>query len=79
MSHPGKRINSRNLKWTFEDSLPCYCYAGAQPALHLGVEHSFSRNFIRWQHRANSTVVQLFRKRSHIIIIMYFRPLIRSP
>jgi len=23
----GKRINYRNLKWTFEDSLPCYCCA----------------------------------------------------
>jgi len=21
-----KHINHRNLKWTFEDSLPCYCY-----------------------------------------------------
>ena len=62
-SHAEKRINYRNLKWTFKDSLPCYCYAGAQPALHFGVEHLFSRNFIRWRHRANSTVVQLFRKR----------------
>jgi len=26
-SHAEKRINYRNLKWTFEDSLPCYCYA----------------------------------------------------
>jgi len=26
-SHAEKRINHRNLKWTFEDSLPCYCYA----------------------------------------------------
>ena len=33
----------------------------------------FSWIFIRWRHRAYSTVVQLFRKRSHIII-MYFWP-----
>jgi len=38
----------------------------------------FSRNFIRWRHRAYSTVVQLFRKRSHIII-MDFCPQTRSP
>jgi len=25
--HSEKRINYRNLKWTFEGSLPCYCYA----------------------------------------------------
>jgi len=25
-SHAEKRINYRNLKWTFDDSLPCYCY-----------------------------------------------------
>jgi len=38
----------------------------------------FSWNFIRWRHRAYSTVVQIFRKRSHIII-MYFCPQTRSP
>ena len=38
----------------------------------------FSWNFIWWRHRAYSTVVQLFRKRSHIII-MYFCPQTRSP
>jgi len=25
--HAEKRINYRNLKWTFQDSLPCNCYA----------------------------------------------------
>jgi len=29
-SHAEKRINYRNLKWTFEESLPCYCYATAR-------------------------------------------------
>jgi len=43
---------------------------GAQPALRFGWGQ-FSWNFIRWRHRAYSTVVQLFRKRSYIII-MYF-------
>jgi len=38
----------------------------------------FSWNFIRWRHRAYSTMVQIFRKRSHIII-MYFCPQTRSP
>jgi len=38
----------------------------------------FSWNFIRWRHRDYSTVVQLFRKRSHIII-MCFCPQTRSP
>ena len=54
-----------------------YWCAGAQPALHFG-GGKFSRNVIRWRHRAYSTVVQLFRKRSHIII-MYFYPQTRSP
>jgi len=54
-----------------------YCKAGAQPALHFG-RGQFSWNFIWWRHRAYSTVVQLFRKRSHIII-MYFFPQTRSP
>jgi len=35
-------------------------------------------SFIRWRHRAYSTVVQLFRKPSHIII-MYFCPQTRTP
>jgi len=26
-SHAEKRISHRNLKWTFQDSLLCYCYA----------------------------------------------------
>jgi len=38
----------------------------------------FSWNFIRWRHCAYSTVVQLFRKRSHIKIL-YFCPQTRSP
>jgi len=38
----------------------------------------FSWNFILWRHRAYSTVVQLFRRRSHIII-MYFCLQTRSP
>jgi len=38
----------------------------------------FSWNSIRWRHRAYSTVVQLFRKRSHIIT-MYYCPQTRSP
>ena len=38
----------------------------------------FSWNFIRWRHRAYSTVVQLFRKRSHIIV-MYYCSQTRSP
>jgi len=33
---------------------------------------------MRWRHRAYSTVVQLFRNRSHLII-MYFCPQTRSP
>jgi len=51
--------------------------AGTQRALHFG-GGQFSWNVIRWRHRAYSTVVQLFRKRSHIII-MYFCPQTRSP
>jgi len=47
-----------------------YYIPGAQPALHFG-GGQFSWNFIRWRHRAYSTVEQLFRKWSHIII-MYF-------
>jgi len=37
-------------------------YTGAQPALHFG-GGQFTWNFIRWRHRAYSTVVQIFRKR----------------
>jgi len=29
---------------------------GAQPALHFGEGVQFSRTFIRWRHRAHSTV-----------------------
>jgi len=37
---------------------------GAQPALHFGGAYSWT--FIRWRHRAYSSVVQLFRRRSQI-------------
>jgi len=43
----------------------CSTWAGAQPALHFG-GGQFSWNFIRWRHRAYSTMVQIFRKRSQI-------------
>jgi len=61
-----------------------------QPAPACGLTHGrgatsssfrggqFSQNFIRWHQCAYSTVVQLLRKRSHIII-MYFCPQTRSP
>jgi len=52
-------------------------FPGAQPALHFGVGR-FSGNFIRWRHRAYSTVVQIFHKWSHVIIL-YFCPQTRSP
>ena len=41
-------------------------------------EGQYSWNSTWWRHRAYSTVVQLFCKRSHIIII-YFCPQTRSP
>jgi len=40
-------------------------FSGAQPALHFG-GGQFSWNFIRWRHRAYSTVAELFRKPSQI-------------
>jgi len=43
----------------------CLVLSGSQPALHFG-GGQFSWTFIQWRHRAYSTVVQLFRKRSQI-------------
>ena len=62
---------SSGLLWTslFWTNTCCF-NPGGQPALHFG-GGQFSWNFIRWRQRAYSTMVQLFPKRSHIII-MYF-------
>jgi len=49
--------------------------SGTQPALHFG---GGIFNFIRWRHRANSTVVQLFRKRSQDIDNENFLVLIKT-
>jgi len=39
--------------------------------LFISGGEQFSWNFIRRRHRAYSTVVQLFRKRSHIIMVWF--------
>ena len=51
---------------------------GATSSSFRGGGGNFSWSLIPWRHRAYSTVAQLFRKRSHIII-MYFCPQTRSP
>ena len=56
----------------------CITKGQGRNQLFLSGGGQFSWNFIQWRHRAYSTVVQLFRKRSHIII-MYFCPKTRSP
>jgi len=38
--------------------------SGAQPALHF--VGAIFMNFIRWRHRAYSTAIRVFRKRSQI-------------
>jgi len=43
-----------------------YKWTGAQSALHFGGGEIYFINFIWWRHRAYSTVVQRFRKRSQI-------------
>ena len=61
-----------------ELSLSGYSLHQGRNQLFISGGGAIFMKFIRWCHRAYSTVVQLFRKRSHIII-MYFCPQTRSP
>ena len=63
-------IHESGLKWTHLNSTSLKWMPGATSSSFR--EGQFSRSFIRWRHRAYSTVVQLCRKRLQIVIFATF-------